>query len=219
MRNTFLSSENATIPYVSKLEGRTEHFNSLVLPVKFIKRGDFMKKTDKSIVPNTGGHMNTLYDVPDKTEAAKKISAILEQSNALLFESLDRPKTNVHNIDELISSTKGYFEFCRERGIMPSFRRLSNWYGYSFKQLYRIIDKQTPEGIYLDQIKDAIKDNLEQAALVNAVNNISAMFILKSQYDYVETTKHVIEPSETLLGQPKTIEEIADYIDADIVEE
>jgi hypothetical protein len=178
-----------------------------------------MKKTDKSIVPNTSGHMNTLYDVPDKTEAAKKISAILEQSNALLFESLDRPKTNVHNIDELISSTKGYFEFCRERGIMPSFRRLSNWYGYSFKQLYRIIDKQTPEGIYLDQIKDAIKDNLEQAALVNAVNNISAMFILKSQYDYVETTKHVIEPSETLLGQPKTIEEIADYIDADVIED
>jgi hypothetical protein len=102
---------------------------------------------------------------------------------------------------------------------MPSFRRLSNWYGYSFKQLYRIIEKQSPEGIYLDQIKDAIKDNLEQAALVNAVNNISAMFILKSQYDYVETTKHVIEPSESLLGQPKSVEEIADYIDADIVED
>ena len=174
---------------------------------------------DKSIVPNTSGHLNTLYDVPDKTEAAKKISAILEQSNALLFESLDRPKTNVHEISELIESTKGYFDFCKFRGIMPSFRRLANWYGYSYKQLYRIIDKQTPEGIYLDQIKDAIKDNLEQAALVNAVNNISAMFILKSQYDYVETTKHVIEPSETLLGQPKTIEEIVDYIDADIIED
>lgn len=282
------------------LQGRTKHFYSLVLSVKFIKRGDFMlysceqlaegiscttqtvrnwvnngwlspaeidergiirfseeqyngiinalplpkysareewlskfscetvdksegyvpaKSADKSIMPNTNGHLNTLYDVPDKTEAAKKISAILEQSNALLFESLDRPKTNVHDVPELIESTKGYFEFCRMRGIMPSFRRLSNWYGYSFKQLYRIIDKQTPEGIYLDQIKDAIKDNLEQAALVNAVNNISAMFILKSQYDYVETTKHIIEPSETLLGTPKTVEEIADYIDADIIED
>ena len=45
------------------------------------------------------------------------------------------------------------------------------------------------------------------------------MFILKSQYDYVETTKHVIEPSESLLGQLKSPEEIADYIDADIVED
>ena len=178
-----------------------------------------MGKDDKSIVPKQTGAKNALYDVPDKTESAKKISAILTQSNALLFESLDRPKTNIHNIDELIESTKGYFEFCRERGIMPSFRRLSNWFGYSYKTLYNCIDKKSPEGIYLDQIKDAIKDNLEQAALVNAVNNISAMFILKSQYDYVETTKHIIEPSESLLGQPKTVEEIADYIDADIVED
>ena len=71
----------------------------------------------------------------------------------------------------------------------------------------------------MDKIKDAIKDNLEQAALINAVNNISAMFILKSQYDYVETTKVVVEPSDTLLGKPKTIEEIQTFVDADIVEE
>jgi len=178
-----------------------------------------MEKGDKSIIPNTSGHLNTLYDVENKTEAAKKITAILEQSNALLYESLDRPKTNVHNIPELIQSTKGYFDFCKVRGIMPSFRRLANWYGYSYRQLYRIIDKQSPEGIYLDQIRDAIKDNLEQAALVNAVNNISAMFILKSQYDYVEASKVIIEPSESLLGQPKSPEEIAQYIDADIVED
>ena len=178
-----------------------------------------MGKDDKSIVPKRTGAKNALYDVPDKNESAKKISAILEKSNVLLFESLDRPRTNIHDIDELVQSTKEYFTFCQVQGIMPSFRRLSNWYGYSFNQLYRNINKQTPEGIYLDQIKDAIKDNLEQAALVNAVNNISAMFILKSQYDYVETTKHIIEPSDTLLGQPKSIDEIKTYIDADIVEE
>jgi len=102
---------------------------------------------------------------------------------------------------------------------MPSMRRLANWYGYSYKQLYRVIEKQSPEGRYLDQIRDAIKDNLEQATLVNAVNNISAMFILKSQYDYVEASKVILEPSESLLGQPKTPEQIADYIDSDIVED
>lgn len=176
-----------------------------------------MKDSDKSIVPTEKN--KGLYNVANKTEAAQKISALLEKSNVLLFESMDRKKTDVHNMDELIQSTKEYFEFCSANGIMPSFRRLSNWYGYSYRTLYNYIEKQSPEGIYLDQIKDAIKDNLEQAALVNAVNNISAMFILKSQYDYVETTKHIIEPSESLLGQPKTIDEIADYIDADIVED
>lgn len=178
-----------------------------------------MKKGDKSLVPTGDSGKGGLYNVPNRTESQQKISAILEKSNALLFESLDRPKTNMQNMNELIQSTKEYFEFCHFHGIMPSFRRLSNWYGYSYRTLYNYIDKQSPEGIYLDQIKDAIKDNLEQAALVNAVNNISAMFILKSQYDYVETTVHRIEPSDTLLGQPKTPEEIKTYIDADIIEE
>ena len=178
-----------------------------------------MKDNDKSIVPNKKAGKNTLYDVPNRNESQQKISAILEKSNALLFESLDRPKTNMQDMNELIQSTKEYFEFCHFHGIMPSFRRLSNWYGYSYRTLYKYIDKQSPEGIYLDQIKDAIKDNLEQAALVNAVNNISAMFILKSQYDYVETTVHKIEPAESLLGQPKSIDDIKYYIDADVIEE
>lgn len=175
-------------------------------------------KNSKDIVP-TKPHRNTLYDVPDRNESQKKITAILEQSNALLFESLDRPKTDVHNIDALVQSTKEYFLFCQAHGTMPSFRRLANWYGYSFKQLYRIIEKQSPEGIYLDQIRDSIKDNLEQAALVNAVNNISAMFILKTQHDYVEATKVVLEPSQSLLGQPKSPDEIATYIESDIVDD
>lgn len=175
-------------------------------------------KNPKGIVPAEPSSKGGLYCVPDKTESAQKISAILTKSNALLFESLGH-NIDIHNLNELTQSTQEYFTFCSEHGIMPSMRRLANWYGYSYKQLYNIIEKQSPEGRYLDQIRDAIKDNLEQAALVNAVNNISAMFILKTQHDYVEATKHIIEPSESLLGQPKSVEEIAHYIDADIVDD
>ena len=177
-----------------------------------------MSKNDKSIVPTGDPKKGGLYNVQNRTESQQKISAILEKSNILLFESLGH-KIDIHNLEQLTQSTCDYFNFCSEHGIMPSMRRLANWYGYSYQRLYQLIEKQSPSGVYLDQIKDAIKDNLEQAALVNAVNNISAMFILKSQYDYVETTKHVIEPSESLLGQPKSPEEIANYIEADIAED
>lgn len=175
-----------------------------------------MSKDDKSIIPPgiNDPAPGSLY----KNAHTEKIQEILAKSNALLFESLGH-NVDIHNLEALVKSTREYFTFCQLNGIMPSFRRLANWYGYSYKQLYRHIEKQSPEGKYLDQIKDAIKDNLEQAALVNAVNNISAMFILKSQYDYVEAQKIIVEPSESLLGQPKTPEEIADYIEADIVED
>lgn len=177
-----------------------------------------MSKNDKSIMPNPTVARNTLYDVQNKTESAQKISAIVTKSNALLMESLGH-HIDIHDLEQLTESTAEYFAFCAEQGIMPSFRRLANWYGYSFQRLYQLIDKQSPEGRYLDQIRDAIKDNLEQAALVNAVNNISAMFILKTQHDYVEATKVVLEPSQSLLGQPKSPDEIAQYIESDIVED
>jgi hypothetical protein len=177
-----------------------------------------MKNDDKAIVPS-GKQNKGLYNVPNKTESAQKISNLLEGSNQLFVESITRPKTDIYNPEELVNSTNDYFNYCREHGTMPSFRRLANWYGYSYRQLYRVIDKETETGLFLDRVRDAIKDNLEQAALVNAVNNISAMFILKTQHDYVEATKVVLEPSDKLLGTPKTIEEIESYIDADIVEE
>ena len=177
-----------------------------------------MSKENKSLIPTGDSKKGGLYCVPDKSESAQKIATILNKSNALLFESLGH-KIDIHNLEQLKESTLEYFDFCAQQGIMPSMRRLANWYGYSYQRLYQLIEKQSPAGVYLDQIKDAIKDNLEQAALVNAVNNISAMFILKTQHDYVEATKVVLEPSESLLGQPKTPEEIATYIDADIVED
>jgi hypothetical protein len=175
-------------------------------------------KNPKDIVPAEGNSPNTLYDVQNKSESAKKISEIVSKSNVMLRETLTH-RIDIHNLEQIADSTCAYFDFCAANGIMPSMRRLANWYGYSYQRLYQLVEKQSPEGIYLDQIRDAIKDNLEQAALVNAVNNISAMFILKTQHDYVEATKVVLEPSQSLLGQPKSPEEIATYIDADIVED
>lgn len=176
---------------------------------------------DKSIVPNensiTKPHRNTLYDVKDPT-AGQKISAIIAKSNELMEIAWDK-KCNIRDPKELADSTMAYFEFCQERAIMPSFRRLANWYGYSVRHLNRLIQSQSTEGEYLDRIKDAIKDIYEQAALVNAVNNISAMFILKSQYDYVEATKVIVEPSQSILGERKTPEEIIESINYDIVED
>ena len=175
-------------------------------------------KNPKDIMPAKTDNPGSLYATPNKSESAKKISEIVTKSNVMLRESFGH-NINIHDLQQLTESTCDYFDFCAANGIMPSFRRLANWFGYSYKYLYQIIDKQSPEGQYLDRIRDAIKDNLEQAALVNAVNNISAMFILKTQHDYVEATKVYVEPTNSVLGQPKSPEEIASFIDADIVED
>ena len=105
-----------------------------------------MDEKDKSIVPTGNPQKGGLYQNHNNSESAQKISAILNKSNALLFESLGH-KIDIHNLEQLTESTAQYFTFCSEHGIMPSMRRLANWYGYSYKRLYQLIDKQSPPGL------------------------------------------------------------------------
>lgn len=153
--------------------------------------------------------------VPDPNS---KVANLLSNSSVMLFESLEHPKCDLTNPKEVVRYTEEYFKFCSELSMMPSKRRLANWLGYSSSALETQIRNNTKTGQYFEMIFDAIKDNLEQAALFNNVNNISAMFILKSQHGYVEASKVIVEPSANALGTPKTPEEIAESIDNDIVE-
>lgn len=164
------------------------------------------------IIPSTG----KFAPQPDPDS---KIANLINNSSAMLLESLTHIPCDLDNIADVVKYTEDYFKFCAELGMMPSKRRLANWMGYSLRNLELRIDRKSKTGKYIDQICDAIKDNLEQAALFNKVNNISAMFILKSQYGYIEANKVIVEPSENALGAPKSMEEIAESIDNDIVED
>lgn len=75
-------------------------------------------KNPKDIMPAKPSKKGGLYNVPDREESAQKISAILNKSNALLFESLGH-NVNIHDLDQLTESTRKYFEFCAQQGIMP----------------------------------------------------------------------------------------------------
>lgn len=163
------------------------------------------------IIPRQG----KFAPVPDPDS---KVANLLNNSSVMLFESLEHPKCDLTDPKEIARYTEEYLKFCSELSMMPSKRRLANWLGYSYGTLEKQIRNNTKIGQYFDMIFDVIKDNLEQAALFNNVNNISAMFILKSQHGYVEASKVVIEPSTGVLGEPKTPKEIAESIDNDIVE-
>lgn len=183
---------------------------------------EFMPK-DVVIMPraNTSGERPLLPTrhgptYPDDPKERNKISEIVAKSNKLLMASLSR-RTDIYNVECLIDDTKEYFEFCELEGCMPSFRRLCNWFGYSLRHMETVIREDTPTGRYLTLIKDAIQDNYEQAGLKNSCNSIFAMFLLKSQYGYVETQKQVIEHTNPL-GTPKSADEIASVIDAEFFE-
>ena len=158
-------------------------------------------------------HPNTLY----KNADMDKLSTIVGNSSEILDFAINN-KINIQDLDQVIERTQLYFKYCQDKEFNPNMRGLANFFGYSYKQLYNVINKGTKISDYLDLIRDRMKDNLEQASLCNAVNNISAMFLLKATHDYTEASKVILEPSESLLGKPKSVDEIEAFIDDDIVE-
>ena len=110
-------------------------------------------KNPKDIIPAETNNPGSLYATENKSESAKKISEIVTKSNVMLQETLGH-NIDIHDLQQLATSTGEYFDFCAQNGIMPSMRRLANWYGYSYTRLYQLIEKQSPEGIYLAHLKE-----------------------------------------------------------------
>lgn len=202
--------DNLPLPPVKERPAWLSQFN--VEETFFEERKNHFANTTRIIVPSKNSAFN-----PDDPEETHKISHTVAVTNKLLLQGLTR-KTNIHDITQLSEHTQEYFKFCELEGFVPSFRSLCNWYGYSLRYMDRFIkETDTPEAQVLEIIRDTIKTNYEQAALNNKVNSIFAMFLLKSQEGYVETQKQVIEHINPL-GNPKSASEIADFIDADIIE-
>mgnify|MGYP004520430517 FL=1 len=148
---------------------------------------------------------------------SNKFSKIISQNNEILEYARTQPKIDINNIEELISRTDAYLHFCADRSLNPNMKGLANFCGYSERHFNELRHQGTAAGEYIDLIRDRMKDNLEQAALSNAVNNISAMFLLKATHDYVEQSKLVVEPGAGLLGTPKSYEEISQIVDDNII--
>lgn len=174
---------------------------------------------DNAILPSNSSKQGSLFKGNGDEESKRKVSAILKVSNEMFAKNIKRDKINIYDQQELEKGILEYLVFCQERGVLPSFKRLANWLGYTSKGLNNIIKRESETGFFLEYTRDVIKDNYEQAGLNNAANPIMIMFLLKACEGYVEASKVIVEPSESILGKPKDVEEIVASIDADVIEE
>lgn len=174
---------------------------------------------DNAILPSNSSKQGSLFKGNGDEESKRKVSAILQVSNEMFAKNIKRDKINIYDQQELEKGILEYLVFCQERGVLPSFKRLANWLGYTSKGLNNIIKRESETGFFLEYTRDVIKDNYEQAGLNNAANPIMIMFLLKACEGYVEASKVIVEPSESILGKPKDVEEIVASIDADVIEE
>lgn len=153
-------------------------------------------------------------------EKDRQITAIVSDGAERL--STMPKKCNIDNTTEVIKRTENYVQQCAAISKLPSIKGLCVALGISSRTFYNWINQHPshPTTEYLELAKDIFADLLEEAGLNNAVNNISSIFILKSQHQYQETNNITLQAMPTApLGEPKTIIEIQNAIDSDIVEE
>lgn len=153
-------------------------------------------------------------------EKDRQITAIVTSGAERLIK---RPKKcNIDDTNAVIKRTEEYVMECAAISKLPSVKGLCGALGICSKTFYNWLNNHPkhPTTEYLEMTKDIFADLLEEAGLNNAVNNISSIFILKSQHQYQETSNISLQaiPYDPL-GEPKTITEIQAAIDSDIVDD
>ena len=153
-------------------------------------------------------------------EKDRQITAMVTSAAERLVK---RPeKCSFDDFKAIQKRTENYVKECAVISKLPSVKGLCGALGISTRTFYNWVNKhpQHPTTEYLEMTKDIFADLLEEAGLNNAVNNISSIFILKSQHQYQETSNISLQAVPySPLGEPKTITEIQAAIDNDIVDD
>lgn len=164
------------------------------------------KKEKKAPRGSSGLYHNTN---PEKQEM---VSKIVSDGLDNLISSTDRKPCKYTDFDEIKIRTEQYIKGCAEIGRMPTVQGLLLALGVSRYTLYKWFQHH-PEADavrYLELVRAAFADMLEQGAMDNSINNISAIFLLKAQHSYVEQSQinFVPEPVATPLGDKMSMQEI-----------
>ena len=163
---------------------------------------------------STGLYHNS---TPDKD---RQITAIVTSGAERLIRQPKR--CNIDDFEAVKERTEAYVMECASISKLPSVKGLCGALGICSKTFYNWINNHPshPTTEYLERAKDVFADLLEEAGLNNAVNNISSIFILKSQHQYQETSNISLQAVPyNPLGEPKTIQEIQALIDSDMVDD
>ena len=104
-----------------------------------------------------------------------------------------------------------YLETCVKVSTVPTLQGVARSCGHTARSVNLFLSHhpEHPNAQFLETIKDALAEMLDQTSLLNQVNLIHAIFVLKTVYDRTEKSDiRVTVPYQTSLREAKTDEEI-----------
>ena len=136
------------------------------------------------------------------------ISKTVQQALVGLKQAECSQRIDINDLSAVRSIVELYLESCVMNSYNPTMTDIAMILGYTRMGLYSYMAKKdTDTAKFLHMVHDKLADILAENALKNNVNNITAIFLLKSLYGYRDTTSLELLPNSP--NNDMSLDEIA----------
>lgn len=171
------------------------------------------KKKDETKIDMRGKTRKTV-----KPGREQKVAELVRKNFNIVDNASQRKPPTKQDTEYVIELITECIEKCIDKNIMPNMRILAAYMRIDYVTMYRWIrEETTPTAMYLKSVQNTLAGILEQGALSGDINNISAIFLLKSTHGYQEVNEMTVKIEDNNnIGM--TREQIAERIDNDIID-
>lgn len=162
-----------------------------------------------------------IYREQADAHKGEMLAADLDRKIAGLRRAIDRQRVPWDDVEEVQRRTLEYLTACKESQTIPTVSGLAVFgLGYTRQALNQYLRQHstTKTANFLLQVKDAIADTLETAALNRNTDSIMSIFILKNDHERADRVQ--LEPvTHSSPLEELSRQELEERIRADVVEE
>lgn len=146
--------------------------------------------TQSEMIESGKHRQNTskLYKAEAKQLSDEGIAKSVHKAIDIVNTSGSTGRISLDDTETVRSIIGVYLESCAMQSVIPSMTDIALCLGYTRRNIYYYMKnrKDTETGKFLIQVHDIIANTLADNALKGNVNNITAIFLLKSMYGFRE---------------------------------
>lgn len=140
--------------------------------------------------------------------SAEEMSLLIEHMNEL------QKMPRVKDIDGIEKRIQYYFEYCINNSIRPGVEGMCLALGTSRQTLLNWQNEGGKKGELIDRAKQLIAALLENWSVTGKINPVTAIFLMKNHFNYVDKAEVEVAPKQAL-GEHLTVHDIAARIAVD----
>jgi hypothetical protein len=134
------------------------------------------------------GYKTKIYKEQSDLHKGEQLADVTHEKRQVLQEAVQRPRIDLQNTKDVQTRTFEYMEAAEQAKVFPSVSGLALAFGCSRQNLnqFLLAHPSHPTTDFIQQVKEAFADILQNAGLYGSANPIMSIFILKNNHGFVD---------------------------------